>query len=69
MERLLANKHARTDGGLIKENLYKEAGVSRATMKRARAILTEWDQRMTITAPAPPAKPAGTPNSTNYHDS
>jgi len=44
MSRLLAGKPVRTDGRLIKENLYKEAGVSRATMNRAKAILGEWDQ-------------------------
>lgn len=44
MSRLLAGKPARTDGRLIKENLRKEAGVSRATMNRAKAILGEWDQ-------------------------
>jgi chromosome segregation ATPase len=44
MSRLLAGKPARTDGRLIKENLRKEAGVSRATMNRAKAILSEWDQ-------------------------
>ena len=44
MSRLLAGKPSRTDGRLIKENLRKEAGVSRATMNRAKAILSEWDQ-------------------------
>jgi chromosome segregation ATPase len=43
MSRLLAGKPACTDGRLIKENLYKEAGVSRATMNRAKAILSDWD--------------------------
>lgn len=46
MSRLLAGKPARTDGRLVKENLRKEAGVSRATMNRAKAILSEWDQAM-----------------------
>ncbi|MFD3719820.1 hypothetical protein [Streptomyces sp. NPDC058674] len=45
MDRLLAGRPRRTDGRLIKDNLYKEAGVSRATMNRARAVLAEWDQR------------------------
>ncbi len=44
MSRLLAGRPACTDGRLIKENLRKEAGVSRATMNRAKAILSEWDQ-------------------------
>ncbi|MFJ9521818.1 hypothetical protein ACIRPK_26640 [Kitasatospora sp. NPDC101801] len=45
MERLLAGRPTRTDGRLMKENLYKEADVSRATMNRAHGILAEWDQR------------------------
>lgn len=44
MRRLLDGKPTRTDGRLLKENLYKEAGVSRATMNRAAAILAEWNQ-------------------------
>lgn len=36
MERLLSGTAEHTDGRLIKENLYREAGVSRATMNRAR---------------------------------
>lgn len=43
MDRLLTGKSHRTDGRLIKENLYKEAGVSRATMNRATSLLTEWE--------------------------
>ncbi|WP_405587968.1 hypothetical protein [Streptomyces sp. NBC_01190] len=35
----------RTDGRLTKENLYREADVSRATMNRGHAILDEWDCR------------------------
>jgi hypothetical protein len=46
MERLFANRPTCTDGRLTKNNLYKEAGVSRASMNRATAILTEWDSRM-----------------------
>ena len=42
MDRLLSGTQQRTDGRLIKENLYKEAGVSRATMNRAAGILSEW---------------------------
>ena len=43
MERLLTGKAKRTDGRLIKTNLHIEAGVSRATMNRATAVLAEWD--------------------------
>lgn len=49
MERLLAGRPSRTDGRLIKENLYREAGISRATMNRAHAILAEWDRRTAAT--------------------
>ncbi|WP_190264632.1 hypothetical protein [Glutamicibacter nicotianae] len=45
MERLLTGRPERTDGRLIKENLYKEAGVSRATMNRAANILVEWENK------------------------
>lgn len=45
MERLLSGASQRTDGRLIKENLYKEAGVSRATMNRATSILAEWESK------------------------
>ncbi|WP_292774282.1 MULTISPECIES: hypothetical protein [Microbacterium] len=51
MERLLAGTPERTDGRLIKENLYREAGVSRATMNRAPAILEEWTRRVDGTQP------------------
>lgn len=43
MERLLAGQPARTDGRLTKANLHVEAGVSRATMHRAAAVIAEWD--------------------------
>lgn len=43
MQRLLSGKSRRTDGALTKNNLYLEAGVSRATMNRASDILTRWD--------------------------
>jgi chromosome segregation ATPase len=43
MARLLAGGAHRTDGKLTKENLYREAGVSRATMNRARDVLTAWN--------------------------
>ena len=46
MDRLLAGRPQRTDGRLIKDNLWKEADVSRATMNRATRILAEWDTRV-----------------------
>lgn len=51
MERLLAGTAQRTDGRLIKENLYREAGVSRATMNRAGPVLEEWSRRVDRTQP------------------
>lgn len=45
MERLLAGRPLRTNGALTKNNLYREAGVSRATMNRATSLLAEWDRR------------------------
>jgi len=47
MDRLLAGRPQRTDGRLIKHNLWKEADVSRATMNRAVRILAEWHSRVT----------------------
>jgi aspartate oxidase len=46
MDRLLAGRPQRTDGRLIKDNLWKEAGLSRATMNRAVRILEEWNTRV-----------------------
>ncbi|MEV0411152.1 hypothetical protein AB0I68_10195 [Streptomyces sp. NPDC050448] len=46
MQRLFAGRPQRTDGRLTKENLWREAQVSRATMNRAQPILTEWDARI-----------------------
>ena len=43
MTRLLTGTPQHTDGQLTKENLYREAGVSRATMNRAAAVLAAWD--------------------------
>ncbi len=43
MKRLFEGKPQRTDGRLTKDNLWREAQVSRATMNRATAILTEWN--------------------------
>ncbi len=49
MERLLAGRPEHTDGRLIKDNLWKEAQVSRATMNRATSITKEWDERVAAT--------------------
>jgi hypothetical protein len=46
MDRLLAGRPQRTDGRLVKDNLWKEAGVSRATMNRARLVMAEWQARV-----------------------
>lgn len=43
MHRLFTGTARHTDGRLTKQNLWKEAGVSRATMNRAPTILAEWD--------------------------
>lgn len=51
MARLLGGTAERTDGRLIKENLYREAGVSRATMNRATALLEEWSRQVDGTQP------------------
>lgn len=51
MERLLAGRPEHTDGRLIKENLYREAGVSRATMNRHPALLKEWNARVDTPTP------------------
>lgn len=46
MVRLFEGRPQRTDGRLTKENLYKEAQISRATMNRAHAILAEWNAHL-----------------------
>ena len=46
MDRLLTGQPRRTDGRLIKDNLWKEAGVSRASMNRATGILADWNTRI-----------------------
>ncbi len=46
MTRLFEGRPQRTDGRLVKENLYKEAQVSRATMNRAPSVLAEWDAHL-----------------------
>lgn len=51
MERLFAGTAERTDGRLIKENLYREAEVSRATMNRVPTVLDEWASRIDGTRP------------------
>lgn len=43
MQRLLSGQPKRTDGRLTKANLHAEAGVSRATMNRADAIIADWN--------------------------
>lgn len=45
MDRLLPGRPLRTDGRLIKDNLWKEADVSRATMNRAARIVADWNTR------------------------
>ncbi|MEV7789672.1 hypothetical protein AB0O72_30465 [Streptomyces sp. NPDC088106] len=56
MARLFDGRPQRTDGRLTKENLYKEAQVSRATMNRAHAILAEWDSRIAATGKTTPGE-------------
>ncbi|WP_326762744.1 hypothetical protein OHB35_52685 [Streptomyces phaeochromogenes] len=46
MKRLFAGTPPRTDGKLTKNNLWRESGVSRATMNRAAALLNDWDSRI-----------------------
>lgn len=43
MTRLLADRPQHTDGRLTKANLGREAGISHATLHRAKTILAEWD--------------------------
>ncbi|MFB4420689.1 hypothetical protein C5F59_006295 [Streptomyces sp. QL37] len=50
MERLFTGRPVRTDGKLTKQNLWREAGVSRATMNRATAVLADWDDRVSQSA-------------------
>jgi hypothetical protein len=47
----------------LKENLWKEAGVSRATMNRATEILADWNTRITACDGFTPRKPARTTKS------
>jgi hypothetical protein len=46
MDRLLVGRPQRADGRLLKENLWKEAEVSRATINRATRLLAEWNTRV-----------------------
>jgi small-conductance mechanosensitive channel len=46
MARLLEGRPRHTDGAMTKENLYREAQVSRATMNRAAAVMAEWDAQV-----------------------
>ncbi|MFJ2580488.1 hypothetical protein [Kitasatospora aureofaciens] len=46
MERLFTGKSQHTDGRLTKNNLCLEAGVSPATMFRAKAVLADWDSHV-----------------------
>jgi hypothetical protein len=46
MGRLFTGQPTRTDGKLTKKKLWREAGVGRATMNRATAVLAEWDNRV-----------------------
>ncbi|MET7388303.1 hypothetical protein ACFYPT_04235 [Streptomyces sp. NPDC005529] len=46
MDRLLAGKPQHSDGRLTKNNLALEAGVSPATMFRAKAVLVDWDEHI-----------------------
>ncbi|MEU8435465.1 hypothetical protein AB0F18_21635 [Streptomyces sp. NPDC029216] len=56
MQRLLHGKPQHTDGRLTKENLWREAQVSRATMNRATTILTEWDNHIAAHGVATPGE-------------
>jgi hypothetical protein len=46
MQRLFEGKPQRTDGRLTKENLRREAQVSRATMNRATGVLADWEAHL-----------------------
>ena len=64
MDRLLAGRPQRTNGRLIKDNLWKEADLSRATMNRATRILAEWNSRVNACDAFTPAEaPARTTKS------
>lgn len=44
MHRLLSGTPVVTDGALTKNNLFREAGVSRATMNRSTHIVSTWER-------------------------
>lgn len=50
MDRLFTGRPLRTDGKLTKQNFWREAGVSRATMNRAAAVLIDWDNHVSQSA-------------------
>ena len=60
MNRLLSGCPQRTDGRLIKDNLWKEAGLSRATMNRAVHVLAEWNIPVAECDGFTPGRPART---------
>ena len=47
MGRLVQGQPRITDGAMTKENLYREAGVSRAAMNRDTEVMAAWDEHMT----------------------
>jgi uncharacterized protein (DUF3084 family) len=51
MTRLLAGQPEHTDGRLTKANLGREAGISHATLHRAKTILAEWDTAVATREP------------------
>lgn len=46
MQRLFEGRPQRTDGRLTKDNLWREAQVSRATMNRAIGVLADWEAHL-----------------------
>ncbi|WP_265448149.1 hypothetical protein [Flexivirga meconopsidis] len=56
MNRLLDGKPDRTDGALTKENIRREAGISRATLFRAPQLLEWWDEQVGARAGRTPAE-------------
>jgi hypothetical protein len=54
MHRLLTGTARRTDRRLIKQNLWEEAEVNRATMNRAHIIFAEWDDHVAQHSTADP---------------
>ncbi|MGW7575670.1 hypothetical protein [Streptomyces sp. NPDC054765] len=56
MTRFFEGRPQRTDGRLTKENLSREAQVSRATMNRAQAVPAEWDAHIAARGKATPGE-------------